>query len=241
MDRTAPIATSLVTVLTLALSACGADGSPSVSTPTSRTATVTPDAIPETPSTVPEITAKASGGTTGVSAVSRTRVAAAPPARSAAPGETLLILEPDGVGLLQGTSVRHLTFGAPMGTVSTALSATLDPLSRSSQAACGQGARIQLSGQGFSALFDGAQFVGWVDTGRTKKKLTTMNGVGVGTTLATLQSRSPSVEVTEGSLGPEWTMPAGESDLPSLGGLLDGTAPTSEITAIYAGETCFFR
>ena len=104
------------------------------------------------------------------------------------------------------------------------------------QTECGQGARIQLSRQGFSALVKGAVFVGWVDSGRTTPRLATVNGIGVGSTLASIKAGFAGVTVTTDTLGPEWTTPDG-----TVGGLLDGTATTSRMTDFYAGETCFFR
>jgi hypothetical protein len=146
------------------------------------------------------------------------------------------VLEPDGLGVLSGTSIRHLPFGTDILTLTRSLEATLGPVSRSSMTECGQGARVQLAGQGFSALFNGVGFVGWHDSGRVKPHLTTAAGLGVGSTLASVRSALADVEVTTDSLGPEWT-----SGAQGLGGLLDGTAATSKVTQIYAGETCFFR
>jgi hypothetical protein len=147
-----------------------------------------------------------------------------------------LVLEPDGLGVLVGTSVRHLPFGTDIGAVTNALRSTLGTVTRTTQTECGQGARGQLSREGFSALFDGVAFVGWHDSGRVRPHLETMAGIGVGSTLASVRSVVADVQVTTDTLGPEWT--AGEQ---GLGGLLDGTAPSSRVTQIYAGETCFFR
>jgi hypothetical protein len=148
-----------------------------------------------------------------------------------------LVLEPDGLGVLVGaSSVRHLRFGTDLPTVTTALESTLGTLVRTTQTECGQGPRLQLSRDGFSALFAGVSFVGWHDSGRISPPLTTVAGIGVGSTLASVRSALADVAVTTDTLGPEWT--AGEL---GLGGLLDGTAATSTVTQIYAGETCFFR
>jgi hypothetical protein len=148
-----------------------------------------------------------------------------------------LVLEPDGLGLLvEASSVRHLPFGTDVVAVTTALDTTLGTMVRTTQTECGQGPRLQLSRDGFSALFDGVSFVGWHDSGRIRPPLTTAAGIGVGSTLASVRSVIADVTVTTDTLGPEWT--AGEL---GLGGLLDGTAATSKVTQIYAGETCFFR
>lgn len=159
---------------------------------------------------------------------------AGPASGTAAAGS--LVLEPDGLGVVNGASIRHLPFGTDVTTLTTALTATLGPVTRTTQTECGQGPRVQLTRQGFSALVDGASFVGWVDSGRTATRLTTVNGVGVGSTLGSVKAGFAGVTVTSGTLGPEWTTPDG-----GLGGLLDGTAPSSRMTDFYAGETCFFR
>jgi hypothetical protein len=151
-------------------------------------------------------------------------------------GAGQLVLEPNGVGLVTGASIRHLPFGTDVTSLTRALTATIGPVSRTTQTECGQGPRIQLSRQGFSALVNGASFVGWVDSGRTTPRLTTVNGLGVGSTLASIKAGFAGVTVTTDSLGPEWTTPDG-----AVGGLLDGTATTSRMTDFYAGETCFFR
>ncbi|HEX2806640.1 MAG TPA: hypothetical protein VHN80_10770, partial [Kineosporiaceae bacterium] len=160
------------------------------------------------------------------------------PANPAAAAVPVLMLEPDGLGaLVSGTSIRHLPFGTTkLSTVSTALTATLGGRPRSSSSSeCGQGPRTTLGRSGFSALFNRTTFVGWTDTGRTGHRLTTANGIGVGSTLTALRKAFGPVTVTSDTLGPEFTLGSG------FGGLLDGTGGQSRITTLYAGETCFFR
>lgn len=226
-----------------AVSSSSAASSPASSSPASSAPVTSASATSTSPGASPEASAAATSSVAAASkpVVTPSAAAPAPPPRTAPPGGMLLVLEPDGVGLLRGASVRHFPFGTGVDTVSLALSATLGKVSRATQPACGQGPRVQLTGQGFTALFNGSRFVGWVDHGRSSPRLTSMNGIGVGTTLAALQARSPSVQVTDGSLGPEWSVPARKAGAPTLGGLLDGTSATSRITTIYAGETCFFR
>jgi hypothetical protein len=149
----------------------------------------------------------------------------------------VLVLEPDGLGVVRsGASIRHLPFGTDLATITNTLTSIVGPVTRTTQTACGQGTRVQLSVEGFSALMNGAAFVGWVDSGRSTPRLTTANGIGVGSTLTSITAGFTGVTVTTDTLGPEWTTPDG-----ALGGLLDGTAATSGMTDFYAGETCFFR
>ena len=78
--------------------------------------------------------------------------------------------------------------------------------------------------------------MGWTDQGARGRRLTTADGIGVGSTLAALRRSLGRVDVTAGSLGAEWTAAGGD-----LSGVLDGTSRTSRVTVISAGETCFFR
>jgi hypothetical protein len=180
----------------------------------------------------------ATGGAPAGSAPSLAPTVPAPTVSPAAAVAPLLMLEPDGLGaLVSAASIRQLPFGSTrLSTVSTALAATLGGRPRrSTSSECGQGPRTTLGRSGFSALFNGTTFVGWTDTGRTVRRLTSGNGIGVGSTLTQLRKAFGPVTVTTDTLGPEFTFSSG------LGGLLDGTSGASKITTLYAGETCFFR
>jgi hypothetical protein len=149
----------------------------------------------------------------------------------------VLLLEPDGLGVLTGgSSIRHLPFGTDAETVTRTLTATLGPVTRTTLPECGQGPRTQLGSDGFTVLVDGSRIVGWTDDGRSRPRLTTAAGIGVGSTLAAVRDVIADVEVSTDTLGPEWFSAA-----TTMGGLLDGTAAGSRITLVYAGETCFFR
>jgi hypothetical protein len=147
----------------------------------------------------------------------------------------VLVLEVDGLGVATGASIRHLPFGTDKTTIRTLLTNTVGAPKATDQPECGQGPRTQLDRQGFSALFDGTKFVGWTDSGKGSSKLTTADGIGVGSTLAAVRSSQADITVTTGSLGPEFTSPGG------LGGILDGTGANAKVTVLYAGESCFFR
>lgn len=232
MTRTDRYAASLLAVSVLALGGCGGESTPSTATG------------PAAPSAAPSSTAPASSSASVTPTASSASPPAATPASSsaaaaAAPAGTpgpLLVLEPDGLGVLVGTSIRHLPFGSPVGDIANVLNKTIGTANRTTQPACGQGPRVQLDRKGFTALFDGSSLVGWVDSGRTSPHVTDAAGIGVGSTLASVKSVYAGVTVTEGTLGPEWSTSAG-----GLGGLLDGNTPASKVTTIYAGETCFFR
>lgn len=63
------------------------------------------------------------------------------------------------------------------------------------------------------------------------------DGLEVGVTLAELRAALPDVQVTEGSVGAEWST-AGDG---GLAGFLDGTDSASTVTSITAGVRCSAR
>ena len=147
-----------------------------------------------------------------------------------------LVLQSDGLGLGSGASIRQLRFGeADADTVRGALRATLGMPEENDLPECGQGARTSLGRDGFSVLLADDVLVGWTDQGDKGRALTTADGLGIGSTLKEIRAARADVEVTEGSLGPEFLDGAG------FGGILDGTKGSSKATLVWAGETCFFR
>jgi len=206
----------------------GTGATPSPATPSPATPS------PATPS--PAATARPATTVTGTGP-SAPRPPGTPPTTGAA---GTLVLEADGLGVAVGASIRHLPFGTTTrAQVASLLASRLGTARVTTVRECGQGPRTQLSSGSLSALVDGARFVGWTlspvraGTQPVGARLTTGDGIGLGSTLAGIRG-TRTVTVTTGTLGPEFT--AG-----TLGGLLDGTAPTARVTTLYAGETCFFR
>ena len=152
-----------------------------------------------------------------------------------------LILRADGLAVrAQSGQIRRLPFGSLSSRVTVAVRSSLGTGRTSPSPECGQGPRSTYWVKGFSLLFKGKKFVGWTDQGapRTVRgRLAAADGTGVGITLARLRLLHPrKITVTRGSLGAEFTH-AGKG----INGLLTGTRPTSRVTTVYAGETCFFR
>ena len=80
---------------------------------------------------------------------------------------------------------------------------------------------------------DGA-FLGWsVRPGSPAAGLTTVDGIGIGSTREEVQAAFD-VEVAATTLGQEFTTG-------SLTGVLDGDAPTSEVIALWGGDSCVAR
>jgi hypothetical protein len=150
----------------------------------------------------------------------------------------VLVLEPDGIGLLVGaSSIRHLPFETTTAAQAmSALDLTLGKGKAQDLPDCGQGPRRSYLTEGFQLLFDGTKFVGWFDGGAPGRTLTSADGVGIGITLDRLKALRPHVQVIEDTLGPEF----GEEPT-GISGFLNGTASTSRVTKVYAGESCFFR
>lgn len=147
----------------------------------------------------------------------------------------VLVLEPDGLGFVVGAaSIRHVQFGSSATMVRTALTAALGPLQTDVQSECGQGPRTSFSRNGFSVLIAGSKFVGWTEQGGAPRR-TTGDGIGVGSTLTALRASFGTVTLSRTSLGEEWAGPG------PIAGLISGSQPSSRVTTIYSGETCFFR
>lgn len=147
------------------------------------------------------------------------------------------MLEPDGLGYVAGgAAVKHLPFGSDATAVKNLVAKALGGKPAVNDLPeCGQGPRSSAVRSGFTVLLDGATFVGWSDQGGKGHTFTTLDGLGVGSTLADVTASRPGVKVTNETLGPEFT------DTDGFGGILAGTSPKSRVTLLYAGETCFFR
>lgn len=161
------------------------------------------------------------------------------PATSPTPvARPVLILEPDGLGVLVSeASIRHLPFETTTAAeITTVLRNVLGTGRHEALPDCGQGPRSSYATHGFSVLLDGTRFVGWTDQGAPGRSLTAADGTGIGMTLQELRRLHPQVTVTNDTLGPEFSQEG-----PAINGFLNGKAPTSRVTTVYAGETCFFR
>jgi hypothetical protein len=146
----------------------------------------------------------------------------------------VLILEPDGLGVLVGSSsIRHFPFATTTATDIKAIVARVLGAGKTTPLPeCGQGSRTSFQVQRFQLLLDGQRFVGWTNQGTPGHPLSSANGIRLGITLAKLKTLEK-VTLNEESLGAEFGG--------SFSGFLSGTKSSSLVTALYAGETCFFR
>ena len=142
-------------------------------------------------------------------------------------GEGLRIFDAEG-------AARALPFGTPQETVITAVSATTGggAPEQSTNEECGQGPVQHADyANGLQLLFQGGEFRGWV---LREAGLTTVDGIGVGTTRSALNA-ARTVEIqTDSTLGIEFT--AGD-----IMGFLTAADASGTVESLYAGDTCFFR
>ncbi|MAW99245.1 MAG: hypothetical protein CMN72_06255 [Sphingomonas sp.] len=143
-----------------------------------------------------------------------------------APGELTLIDPNSG-------RTRHLTFGmAEKDAVDAIALAAGKPEDRGTNKECGAGPMDYAKfDNGVTAWSEKGKFVGWSLTGPSK--LTTMSGVGIGSTRKAVAA-SLDIKPVDSTLGEEFA--AGD-----LSGLFDGKGDTAKVTALWAGTVCNFR
>jgi hypothetical protein len=149
--------------------------------------------------------------------------------------QPVLLLEAGGLGVvLDDTRIEHLPFGTAATTVRGAVARLVGPLATKRRTDCKQGLRTSSTAGGLELLFRGTRFVGWTDTGRPGRPLTTGDGIGVGITVAALEDSG--TDVTLDPLpggGGEWTSGPG-----GLYGRSTSVAATGRVTLVSSGETC---
>lgn len=148
-----------------------------------------------------------------------------------------IALAPDGIRLVApGGATRPLDFGMDQAETVVILDRVHGGAGKATtNAECGAGPVdfVQWP-DGLSALFQDGKFVGWsVGTGGAKT-LTTMNGIGIGSTRSELVAGFSGVTVQETTLGQEF-------DAGGLYGVLSGPGAGATIDALWAGVSCVFR
>jgi hypothetical protein len=152
--------------------------------------------------------------------------------------ERRLALTGDGLQLVgdQTGATVTLAFGMDMAAVEDTLTQVLGaPLESGLNEECGSGPQmITLWPNGMALHAADGDFIGWgVRPDTESANLTTMAGIGIGSTRTELEA-AYTIEVFDSSIGTEFF--AGE-----MGGLLTADAPDAEITHLWAGTTCIFR
>ncbi len=127
---------------------------------------------------------------------------------------------------------RPIPFGTDRATMLAAL-AFLGTPDTGTNAECGAGPLDWATFRdGLTLQFQATRFVGW-SARRGGGAVTTMAGIGPGSTRAALES-AYAITLPESTLGVEFA--AGE-----LGGVLDGPGRAARIAEMWAGTTCLFR
>lgn len=186
----------------------------------------TPNPAADTPAGAPPVATTAPAPTP----------AAAPVPPPAGPA-TAPVIAVDGEGLRLVDPVsgrtRPIAFGTAQAATLAALAAHGTP-QQGRNADCPAGAVDYATWpDGLQLVFQDGAFAGWSLDGRRAPKLTTLSGVGIGSTRAAIAAAN-TVTVTEGSLGTEFA-------IGDMGGLLDGTGPQAKVTDLWAGVTCIAR
>lgn len=149
----------------------------------------------------------------------------------------LLSLAPDGLQLVEANSGK--TYPIPFGTpekdtvdrVAKARGAVVD---EGANDECGAGPVDYANFEGnVSLIFQEGKFAGWSINDGGDAKVTTMAGIGLGSTRKALEA-AYTTTVEESSIGTEFM--AGE-----LSGLLSDKGPDAKVTDIWAGVTCIAR
>jgi hypothetical protein len=152
-----------------------------------------------------------------------------------------VVLAHDGLILrAAGQAMRTLSFGTPRATAIALVTGQLGPAIKTGvYPECGDGKPLGYADYrgGLQLTFSNAKFVGWTLDAKGDVRNKAANGLGIGTTVATLRKMVPDVfvdpgEQENGGLGPSF-----QSDTwPS--GWLDGARPNSKIVSMYSGQTC---
>lgn len=159
---------------------------------------------------------------------------AAAPAETPAPAQAGLAIEGEGLRIFDASgAARAIPFGTPQATALAAVAASVGGAAPevTTNEECGAGPIqfAQFPG-GIQMLFQGGTFQGWF---LREPGLTTVNGIGVGSTRAALNEAFTVEMVPDSTLGFEFV--AGE-----LGGFLTADGEAGTVESLYAGLSCFF-
>jgi hypothetical protein len=135
----------------------------------------------------------------------------------------------------QTGSTVALNFDTEMGLVADAVTSILgEPLEVAENSECGSGPQsITQWPRGLVLHAANGEFIGWSAGPNADRTLTTMAGVGIGSTRSELAA-AYTVEVFESTLGTEFSTG-------NLFGILSSAEPDATIENLWAGTTCNFR
>jgi hypothetical protein len=160
--------------------------------------------------------------------------------------EAVLLLELDGVGYLDPAtaSVDHLPFGEPFEAVAAAVEPIFGPPDGDVERddCPTRAARVLSYAEGLELVVVDGDLVGWSLGRNADPSLTTVGGIGIGSTLDQVRGVLTDVVVEETSLGTEVRAGIRDEDVEgALSGLLDGDGDAAAITTLWAGTACVAR
>jgi hypothetical protein len=210
---------AIATLSVIALAGCGG-GEQATSTTTSTTAPVV-----SSTTTVVAVTSTSSVATT-----------ATPKTVAVGPTKPVVTLQAGGLVFnLDGAAISRTFTSTSRADVRSALVRAFgDPVKEEDQE-CGSGPVHSMRWSAITAYTANGSFVGWFVGPGATPKLSTTDGIALGTTLAQLRKVQPSVKVTKTSLGDEWSVGT------DLGGTLTSSSSTGTINAIFSGDACIAR
>lgn len=146
-----------------------------------------------------------------------------------------LAIEAEGLRLFDDAgAARAIPFGTPQATAISVVAASVGGAAPevTTNSECGAGpVQFAQFSNGLQMLFQNGAFQGWfVD----KAGATTVDGMGVGSTRASIQSARTIQMQASSTLGDEF-------DSGGVGGFLSGATPQATVKSLHAGLTCFFR
>jgi hypothetical protein len=150
--------------------------------------------------------------------------------------QPVVSLSTDGLTVVSVAGItKALDFGTDEPTVKTALESALDkPKSTEIAQPCEDGSGRTFDSvryDGLAVSFLDGKLAGWSSSANA---FTTVDGIGVGSTLADLKESFGDVTVMDSSLGVEFS--AG-----TVGGVIDGKADSAKVTDIFNGQVCIIR
>lgn len=156
---------------------------------------------------------------------------------AAAQQDPALVVESEGVRFFNRSSsaASPIPFGRPQAQVIAAMERVRGPAGQGTNHDCGAGpVKYANWPDGLSLVFQGGSFAGWGLDGRARGALATAIGIGPGSTRAEMENAYADVEVTQTTLGAEFSGGG-------YFGVFDGNGQAARITYMWAGVSCVAR
>lgn len=155
---------------------------------------------------------------------------------------TAVSLDGEGLRFIDKASGKAslLAFGVPRAQAEEALARVAGQLDdRSTNDECGAGPMEFTRFDAMTLNFRGGKFVGWfLGDENGAAAYSTVSGIAIGTTRAKVRQSVAIEDVTDSTLGEEFSLGTGEH---VVGGIFAEPGDAAKIDALFAGDNCFFR